>query len=155
MKEEIIQPKRKSSFKKYLFWITGGIFIIMVITGIILYYNFNRILSDALMKSFNSILASDVYELKFKNLKVNILEGNIKVKDVELSPREIPLKEYPYINSSLRLTTKKLLLTNVDIVILVKYNILKLERIEIDKPEVDLIIADKVPVFIPDRKSVV
>jgi hypothetical protein len=149
MKEEIIQPKRKSSFKKYLLWITGGLFVVIVITGIILYYNFNRILSDALMKSFNSILASDVYELKFKNLNVNILAGNIKVKDVELSPREKPLKEYPYINSSLRLTTKKLLLTNVDIVILVKYNILKLERIEIDKPEVDLIIADKVPVFIP------
>ena len=153
MKEEIIQPKRKSSFKKYLLWITGGPFIVIIITGIILYNNFNRILSDALMKSFNSSLASDVYELKFKNLNVNILKGNIKVRDVELSPREKPLKEYPYINSSLWLTTKKLLLTNVDIVILVKYNILKLERIEIDKPEVDLIIADRVPVFIPFKDS--
>jgi len=149
MKEEIIQPKRKRSLKKYLLWISGGLFIVIIITGIILYYNFNRILSDALIKSFNSILASDVYELNFKHLKVNILDGNIKVRDVELSPRKKPLKEYPYINSSLRLTTKKLLLTNVDIVLLVKYNILKLERIEIEKPEVDLIIAGKVPVFIP------
>lgn len=153
MKEERIQSKRKSSFKKYLLWITGGLFIAIIITGIILYYNFNRILSDALMKSFNSSLASDVYELKFKNLNVNLLEGNIKVKDVEISPREKPLKEYPYINSSLRLTTKKLLLTNVEIATLLKYNILKLERIEIDKPEVDLIIADMVPVFIPFKDS--
>jgi len=106
MKEETIQPKRKSSFKKYLLWITGGIFVVLVIAGIILYYNFNRILSDALMKSFNSSIASDVYELKFKNLNVNLLKGNIKVRDVELSPREKPLKDYPYINSSFRLTTK-------------------------------------------------
>ncbi|MDV7399860.1 hypothetical protein RZS08_51070, partial [Arthrospira platensis SPKY1] len=62
-------------------------------------------------------------------------------------------KEYPYINSSVRLTTKKLLLTNVEIATLFKLNILKLERIEIDKPEVDLIIADVVPVFIPFKDS--
>jgi hypothetical protein len=153
MKEQIIQPKRKSSFKKYLLWITGGIFVVMLITGIILYYNFNRILSDALMKSFNSSVASDVYELKFKNLNVNILEGNIKVRDVELSPRKKPLKDYPYINSSLRLTTKKLLLTNVEITTLLQQNKLKLERIEIDKPEIELIIADVVPVFIPFKDS--
>jgi hypothetical protein len=153
MKEQTIQPKRKSLFKKYLLWITGGIFVVIVITGIILYFNFNRILSDALMKSFNSSVASDVYELKFKNLNVNLLEGNIKVRDVELIPREKPLKEYPYINSSFRLTTKKLLLTNVEIATLLKQNILKLERIEIDKPEVDLLIADIVPVFIPFKDS--
>jgi hypothetical protein len=153
MKEQIIQPKRKSSFKKYLLWITGGIFVVMLITGIILYYNFNRILSDALMKSFNSSIASDVYELKFKNLNVNLLKGNIKVRDVELSPREKPLKDYPYINSSLRLTTKKLLLTNVEITTLLQQNKLKLERIEINKPEIELIIADVVPVFIPFKDS--
>ena len=153
MKEQIIQPKGKSSFKKYLLWITGGLFVVIVLAGIILYYNFNRILSDALMKSFNSSLASDVYELKFKNLNVNLLEGNIKVRDVELSPREKPLKNYPYINSSLRLTTKKLLLTNVEITTLLQQNKLKLDRIEIDKPVVDLIIADMVPVFIPFKDS--
>ncbi|TNF43674.1 MAG: hypothetical protein EP310_04300 [Bacteroidetes bacterium] len=153
MKEKINQPKKNRSFKKYLLWITGGLFTVMVITGIILYYNFNRILSDALMKSFNSSIASDVYELKFKNLNVNLLKGNIKVRNVELNPREKHLKEYPYINSSVRLTTKKLLLTNVEIATLFKLNILKLERIEIDKPEVDLIIADVVPVFIPFKDS--
>jgi hypothetical protein len=153
MKEETIQPNRKSLFKKYLLWITGGLFFVIVIIGIILYYNFNRILSDALMKSFNSSLASDVYELKFKNLNVNLLKGNIKVRDVELSPREKPLKDYPYINSTLRLTTKKLLLNNVEIAILLKENKLILERIEIDKPDVDLIIADIVPVFIPFKDS--
>jgi len=153
MIEEINQPKRKRSFKKYLLWIIAGFFVVILTVGFVLYRNFNRILSDALLKSFNSSITSDVYELKFKDLNVNLFQGNIKVHDVEFSPREKPLKDYPYINSSFRLTTKKILLTKVDLVSLLKQNKLKLERVEIAEPEVQFTIADVVPVFIPFEDS--
>jgi len=155
MKENSSQPKRKSSFKKYLLWIIAGFFAVVLIGGIILYNNFNRILSDALLKSFNSNVMSDVYELKFKNLNVNLFKGSIKVNDVELTPREKPLKDYPYINSSFRLTTKKIYLIKVDVTSLIKQNRLKLERVLIADPEVQFTIADVVPVFIPFKDSTV
>jgi len=155
MKEEMNQSKRKRSFKKYLLWIIAGFFVVILTVGLFLYNNFNRILSDALLKSFNSSIISDVYELKFKNLNVNLFEGNIKVKNVEISPREKPLKDYPYINSSFRLTTKKILLTKVDLVSLLKQNKLKLEKIEIDEPYLEFIIADVVPIFVPFNDSTV
>ena len=153
MKENISPLKGKRSFKKYLLWIIAGFFALVLIAAIILYNNFNRILSDSLLKSFNSNVMSDVYELKFKNLNVNLLKGNIKVNDVELTPREKPLKEYPYINSSFRLTTKKIYLIKVDVASLIKLNRLKLEKVLIAEPDVQITIADAVPVFIPFKDS--
>jgi hypothetical protein len=155
MNAELNKPKRKRSVWKTFLWIIAVSFILLSIGGIFLYNNFNRLLSDALMKSFNSSIISEVYELKFKGLNVNLMLGNIKVRDVEFQPREKPLKEYPYINSSFRLTTKKILLTKVEIFTLLKENVLKLEQIEIVEPDILLTIADIIPIFIPFKEGAV
>src|SRR5436190_19929608 len=112
MKREISSTKRKRSLKKIILWIAAVFFIIVIIAGIFIYSNFNRLLSDALIKSFNSNITSDVYELKFEKLSVNLLDGDISVNNVELQPRAKPLHSYPYINSSFRLKTNKMLLKN-------------------------------------------
>ncbi len=143
----------KFAFKKVLLWIIAGFFVVLIVAGIFLYNNFNRLLSDAFTKSFNSSLISDVYELKFKDLNVNLVLGNIKVNNVILQPREKPLKDYSYINSSFKLNTKEILLANVEIVTLLKQNKLKLERIKIEKPLVQITIADKIPVFLPFKDT--
>src|SRR5204863_4766925 len=138
MKEKTNSNKKKRSVKKIVLWITAILFITVSAVLIYLYINLNRLLSDSLVTSFNSSIISDVYELKFKNLSVNIFAGNIEVYDVEFQPREKPLRNYPYINSSFRLTTNKMLLKNVELMTLIKQKILKLDRIEIIKPEVDM-----------------
>ena len=114
------KPARISVAKKVLIWGGTFLFIVLIVAGIFLYYNFNRLLSDALIKSFNSSIISDVYELEFKDLNVNLVLGNIKVNYVALQPREKTLKEYPFINSSFRLNTKEILLSNVEILKLLK-----------------------------------
>jgi Domain of Unknown Function (DUF748) len=138
MKTETKSAKRKRSIKRTLLWITAILFVIISVTAGFLYYNFNRLLSDALIKSFNSNIISDVYDLKFENLSVNFFLGNINVHNVELQPREKPLLSYPYINSSFRLKTHKMLLANVQLFTLIKSNVLKLDRIEITEPDVQL-----------------
>ena len=51
--------------------------------------------------------------MKFENLWVNFIDGDIRVSNVVIQPRKKPLKNYPYINSSFVLTTKKLFLKKV------------------------------------------
>src|SRR4030095_11842879 len=134
METDTNKPKRKRSIKKTLLWILAVFLIIIAIAAFLLYNNFNRLLSVALMKSFNSSMISDVYELKFEKLNVNLFLGDIRVSNVELQPREKPLKSYPYINTSFWLKTHKILLKNVAIFTLLRSSILKLERIEIIEP---------------------
>ena len=102
--------------------------------GFIVYNNLNRILTKALINSFNSNIASDVYELKFEDLSVNILAGDVKVYNVKLQPREKPLHDYPYINSAFSLTTQRMILKNVELMTLIKEDRLVLEKIEIIEP---------------------
>jgi hypothetical protein len=128
--------------------------IFLITAGALLYINFNRLLSDALMKSFESSLAADVYELEFDNLRVNFIEGSIRVFDVSLQPREKPRKEYPYINSSFLLTTEEITLEKVEIRTLLKFNRLVLERISITKPYVDVMLNGKRHILFPFRDSV-
>lgn len=126
---------------------------IIVIVGILLYTNFNRLLSDALLRSFNSNIISDVYELKFEKLLANPFEGTIRVFNVTLQPREKSLNSYPYINSSLRLKTEKLTLKKVDLFALLQSSILKLERISITKPDIDLMLAGDKHILLPFKDS--
>jgi len=149
------KPVRNSVTKQVLIWVTVSFFVVLIIAGFFLYNNFNRLLSESLIKSFNSTLVSDVYELKFKNLNVNLVLGNIKVNDVELKPREKPLKKYPYINSSLKLSTKEILLTDVEIMTLLKRNVLKLKRVKIGNPNVQITISDAIPIFMPFKDTTV
>jgi hypothetical protein len=130
-----------------------SVVVILMIGGILIYYNFNRILADALMKSFNSTLVSQVYELKFKKLSVNIFQGDIKVSDVSLQPREKPLRHYPYINSSFKLKTKKLQLENVEIRSLLTSNKLILDKILIEKPEIEVSLTGKRSIMLPFKDT--
>ena len=145
--------KRKGRIKRIILRITVVFFLLLIAGFVFLYYNLNRILTNALTKSFNSNIISDVYELKFEKLSVNFLAGNVSVYNVELNQLENSLNNYPYINSSLRLRTHKMILKNVQLSTLIKSNILKLDKIEIIEPEVEFMIEDKLPVFFPVKDT--
>ncbi|MEO8146528.1 MAG: hypothetical protein ABI723_02770 [Bacteroidia bacterium] len=133
--------------------IAVAVLLILTTAGIALYNNFNKLLSTALMNSFNSSNVSDVYELKFENLHVSLLDGSIKVINVSVLPREKPLRVYPYINSSFRFKTEKLSLENVELFKLLKSNQLKLKSVFILKPEVELTLAGERNIFLPFNDS--
>ena len=154
MKVKTVGTRKKRSAKKIIFRIVAVLLLILIAAGIFLYYNFNRLLSEALNKSFNSSIISDVYELKFERLSVNFLTGNISVRKVTLQPREKPLHNYPYINSSFLLKADKILLGDVQISTLIKSNILQLDKIELTAPGIDFTISDMNPVFFPFKDSV-
>ena len=144
-----IKMKRKGHTKRIIFRISVVIILILVAGFTFLYYNLNKILTNALSKSFQSSIISDVYELKFDKLTVNLFAGNVSVYNVELKQLENSLSNYPYINSSLHLKTNKMILKNVQISTLIQDGILKLDKIEIIEPAVDFNIEDKIPVFFP------
>lgn len=127
--------------------------VFLVGASFLLYANFNRLLGSALRNTFESHVISDVYELRFKNLRVNLLEGSIRVNDVVLQPRETPLREYPYINSSFTLKTDELRLEKVEILALLRANRLNLERILIKRPEIEVMITGRRSIFFPFSDS--
>lgn len=133
--------KGRYSIKRIFFFSLAAFVVLLVGTGIYVYSNFNRLLSEALLKSYNNTVVSDVYELSFKKLRVNLLRGDIKILDATLLPRTKPLKYYPYINSTLHLKAKKILLDEVQIVTLLKTGKLILQRIQISQPEIVLQLA--------------
>ena len=149
MKTETNNKKKKRSLKKISLWIIAVLFVIVSVVAIFLYRNFNQLLASALIKSFNSSLMSDVYELKFEKLSVNILDGDVKVYNVAFQRREKPLHSYPYINSSLRLRTQKMSLDNVELMKLIKSNILELDKIEILQPDVELVLNENNYILFP------
>ena len=153
LKTEASNKKKKHRVRKVILWIVGVFLLIIIAGSIYLYYSLNGILTTALKKSFDSNIASDVYELKFEKLSVNFLAGNVKVYNVVLQPREKPLENYSYINSSFRLTTQKMVLKNVQIMTLIKSEKLILDKIEITEPEVELKIEDKIPIFLPFKDT--
>lgn len=150
MTEKDLPVKKKRPIKLiiWLFLLTllggGGFFV---------YSNFNRLLSEALLRTFNSNIISDVYELKFEKLRVNILQGSIRVNNVLLEPRKTPLQNYPYINSSFVLRTEKLNLEKVDLYALLKEGTLELEEITITNPDIDLFLNGEKHIFFPYKDS--
>jgi len=150
MNSETDGIKRKWPVKRT---VAISIVIVLSIAAILLDSNFNRLLADALMKSFNSNIISDVYELKFEKLSVNPFEGSIRVSNVILMPREKPLRDYPYINSTFRLKTDKLMLIKVDLIALLKSNKLNLEKISISKPDVDFMLGAVNYILLPFKDS--
>lgn len=153
MDPEHYNSSGKYSTRKVLPWIVLGIFTIIIISGIFIYRNFNRLLSEALIKSFNTSIVSDVYDLNFSDLRINIYLGNIRVENVEIRPKKIPLKNYPYINSSIELQTREIVLADVEIGTLLKQNKLKLGQINIENPQVLITVADELPIFLPFNES--
>jgi hypothetical protein len=141
-------PKKKwSKTKKVLVALTG----VILITGLVIYLNFNKLISSALQKSFESSLASEVYQLKFENLRLNPLQGNISVYNVSFEPREN--SEYPYINSFIHLHTESLILENVDIRLLLESHRLVLDKISIKKPKLELDVNSSNPILFPFSPS--
>jgi hypothetical protein len=130
-----------------------SLLVLLILVGIYLYQNFNRLLSDALLQSFNKSVISDVYELKFEKLQVNLINGSIQVRNVTLLPREKPLKEYPYINSSFSLKTENLLLEEVEIRTLLKENRLLLSNLLITKPEIEFLLNGPRHVMLPFKDT--
>lgn len=126
---------------------------IVTLAGIYLYRNFNHLLSQALLNSFNSSVISDVYELKFENLQINLYNGSIRVFNVSVRPREKPLKDYPYINSSLSLKTENLLLENVEIRTLLRENRLILTKILISEPEIEFLLNGSRHIMFPFKDT--
>jgi len=154
LKTETGNKKRKHRVRKIILWTLGILLLIIIVGGVIAYNNLNRILTNALNKSFNSNIASDIYELKFEDLSVNLLAGDVKVHNVSLRPREKPLQNYSYINSSFSLTTQKMVLENVELMTLIRSDKLVLEQIEITEPEVELRIEDQIPIFLPFKDTI-
>src|SRR6478736_4745552 len=143
-------PKKTWSVKRTVFL---AIVAILAIGAVLLYNNLNRLLSNALLQSFEKNIISDVYELKFDNLTVNPFERTLRIVNVTFQPRAKPRKEYPYINSSIRLTTEKLTLVNVEIMPLLRSNKLFVERISIAKPNVELQLDGDTHLLLPFKDS--
>ena len=152
--ETIPEPKKKRHlFRRILFWSMAIIIVILSAATFYVSHNLNRLISEAIMKGFNSNVISDVYELKFEKLRVNIFTGNIRVLNVELQPREVPLHQYPYINSSFSLKTSKIALVDVKLLDLVKTGKLELKRIEIIKPDIEVRLNGEKYILLPFKDT--
>lgn len=151
----IEHPKMPEKTKKYrLLKIIGIVILILMVALFFVFKNSNRIVSDVLHKSFNNYSISEVYELQFEHLSINIFEGSVKVYNVQMKPLANPLRSYPYINSSFILKTKLLSLENVNLKMLLVSNILKMDRILIFEPDMELQINSEVPIFFPFKEAV-
>lgn len=145
--ESDLPTKKWSKTKKVLLALAG----VILITGFVIYLNFNSLISKALQKSFESSLVSEVYQLKFENLRLDPFQGNISVYNVSFEPRES--SDYPYINSFIHLNTESLILENVDIRLLLKSNRLVLDKISIKKPNLELDVNSSNPILFPFSPS--
>jgi len=141
---------RKRPIRKIILWSTMIVFIGLSIFG---YWYFNQFMANALLQSFNSNAVSDVYELKFEKLRVNIFQGNITVKNVVIERRQKALNSYPYINSSFRLTTGEIHLLDVRLLTLFTSSKLRLLKIEIVKPDIQVQLAGERNIMLPFADS--
>jgi hypothetical protein len=141
-------PSKKWSKKRIILTSLGALVALSIF---LVYTNFNKLISIALRRAFESSLVSEVYELKFENLRVDPIQGNISVFNVTFLPKENP--DYPYINSHLKLSTRSLKLQDVDIMLLLNANKLVLKSISITKPEVTLDVTSANPILFPFNPS--
>jgi len=148
-----IKIKTKHPVRRIITRILAVFFILLIAGGVFIYINLGKLLTNALNKGFNANVISDVYELKFEKLSVDLLTGTVRVFNVKLQRLEKPLQAYPYINSSFRLIADKMMLKNVDLITLLRTNELRLKQIEFIEPGIDFKIADVVPVFFPFKDT--
>ncbi len=140
------KPKRRIAHGKFLL---GLLVVTFIVVAFLVYRNINLIITRALKENFEASIISEVYELKFENVRVNLAEGFIKVNDVSIRPKENPENEYPYINSTITLTTNEISLGKVKIFELIINKKLILEHIFISRPHVTLALNGKRNIFIP------
>jgi hypothetical protein len=125
------------------------VIVILTVLSFYVYKNFNRLISEAIMRSFNANVISDVYDLSFDHLNINIVTGEVKIRNVVIAPKKTPLQPYPYINSSFVLQTRRIDLHSVDIYTLLKHNRLQVSTIEIEKPEISVQLKGRNHVLFP------
>jgi len=135
--------------RKIFLMIILGVFMILTVLSFYFYTNFNRLISIAIMRSFNANVISDVYDLNFDRVNINIFTREVKIRHVVIAPKKIPLQPYPYINSSFVLKTSRIDLNGVDIYALLKQNRLQISTIEIEKPEIAVQLKGRNHVFFP------
>lgn len=123
--------------------------LILALVSFYIYKNFNRLVSDAIMRSFNSNVISDVYDLSFDHLDINLITGEVKIRQVVIEPKKVPLQPYPYINSSFVLKTGRIDLDRVELYTLLKHNRLQVRTIEIEKPEISVQLRGKNHILFP------
>lgn len=150
MESNHLKSNHKRPVRKIILW---SILVVFFCFSVYAFWNFNQILTNALFQSFNSNAISDVYELKFEKLRVNIIQGNITVKNVVIQQRQKPLHNYPYINSSFRLTTREMHLKNVELLTLFKSSKLRLLKIEIVKPDIQVVLTGEKNIMLPFADS--
>ena len=142
--------------KKWSFRFRIILIVLVILIGSIsffTYQNLNNLIAEAIHKSYNKHAMSDVYELSFGKLSVNLFSGNIRLSDLRIQPVANPVKKYPYINSSFALKGGKLKLLKVNILDLLTQSKLQLEDIEISNPDIYVSINSEHPVMLPFSDS--
>ncbi|MCX6239258.1 MAG: DUF748 domain-containing protein [Bacteroidia bacterium] len=130
-----------------------SVILLLSVLSYYFYNNFNKMVSESIMRSFNSNVISDVYDLSFEQLNINIITGDLKIRNVIIRPKETPLTRYPYINSSFVLKTSRIHLNKVNLYDLLKVNRLKVSKIEIEKPEISILLHGRNPIIFPFKET--
>jgi hypothetical protein len=139
--------------RKYLWIYVFAVILVITAMSYYFYQNFNRMITDAIKRSFNSNVISDVYDLNFEQLNINIITGDLKISNVVIQPKNMPLQSYPYINSSFTLKTRWIHLSHVGLYALWKLNRLQMSMIEIEKPEISLRLKGRNPIIFPFKEA--
>jgi hypothetical protein len=133
--------------------IAVSVLLLVAVTGVVLYSNFNKIVAEAVRYAFNSNIVSNVYELRFEKLRVNLFKGDVRVVDVVLQPREDGMKNYPYINSTIELRAKEIRLIDVQLLELLRSGRIKLKEIAVSRPDIVLTVSGAQPIMFPFTDS--
>jgi hypothetical protein len=153
MTEVELKEKRRFPIGKISLRVILSLIALLAVAVFILSVNLNRLVADAIEKQFQANIISDVYELRFDKLRINLMGGDIRVVNLVLQPRSKPAKEYPYINSSIRLTARTIVLHRVRFLTLLRDNKLIVGRIEILKPDIQVKLSGNKQVFFPYRDT--
>jgi hypothetical protein len=130
-----------------------SVFLIIATLSVYYYTNFNRLVSNSIMRSFNSNVISDVYDLSFDHLNINIITGEINIRNVVFRPKETPSQLYPYINSSLVLKTSRIDLHRVGIYTLLRHGRLQVSTVDIEKPEISILLKGRNSILFPLKEG--
>ena len=124
--------------------------IILFIAGGVAFYitrNLNTVLTEKIMEVYNRADVHNFYNLQFKNLKVNIFTGNVRIGDVHFIPRNKEKAEWFSRNGSIRLDVERITITGADII-----DFIKNDRIDVGKFKIknaDLFIDNRSESFMP------
>lgn len=134
---------------KYVFLLS--LLLLLVAATTFVYVNLNRLVSEALIKTYHSKLISEVYELQFEKLRVNLFEQSIQVIKVKFFPKAG--HHHTYINSTIKLETEKISLLHVQLIELLKNGTLQVDEIKIIDPTIEIVLDGASRVYFPYSES--